>query len=372
VVFRGDLKITREYNDCSVSKEARNSAVESLRLIAMFAIVLHHYYRHGGLYDVSDTTFSFLTIIAGASWGKWGVDVFVLISGYFLCSELSASKLIVRVFRLYVQIWTTAILCLAFVFFYPGSTIESKDILRSILPVGYNLWWFATAYLILSIFMPFINILLSNLSKKQHLILVVIMRVIWSVTNILPHSNYAYSINSSLFFMLYVIGAYIRKYCVPKNGIGWAILCIFLLMLMSSSTVVMQLLSSQYPSLARDRFYLVAGPSPLTIAAAVSAVLTALSMKPWHSSLVNRIAATSFGIYLFSDNYLVRKIVWEGIFHTKEQFHSEAIFIHMLFSVICVYVATTAMEYARQLTIQKPAQGLIEICYANVQKRLRK
>ena len=66
-------------------KYVRQSNIELLRIIAMIMIVAHHFSVHGG--------FSFSTITVNSLWiqfmqngGKIGVDVFVLISGYFLIS----------------------------------------------------------------------------------------------------------------------------------------------------------------------------------------------------------------------------------------------------------------------------------------------
>jgi peptidoglycan/LPS O-acetylase OafA/YrhL len=70
----------------------RNSVIELLRLIAMFAIVLHHYSIHGGMALAHGISCSTLTIAAGQSLGEWGVDVFVLITGYYLSNNLSVSK----------------------------------------------------------------------------------------------------------------------------------------------------------------------------------------------------------------------------------------------------------------------------------------
>ena len=61
--------------------------MELLRIPAMLLIVLHHFSAHGkwpgaGGWPSADLAVSFLSL-----GGKAGVDIFILISGYFLCKS---------------------------------------------------------------------------------------------------------------------------------------------------------------------------------------------------------------------------------------------------------------------------------------------
>ena len=65
----------------------RNSSIELLRIISMIMIVFHHFAIHGGFTfgaSISITHFWYNLIIMG---GKIGVDIFVIISGYYLISN---------------------------------------------------------------------------------------------------------------------------------------------------------------------------------------------------------------------------------------------------------------------------------------------
>ncbi len=66
----------------------RNSSIELLRIITMFMIVSCHFATHGGF------SFNPQTLSIPRFWwnvlemgGNFGVDVFVLISGYFLINS---------------------------------------------------------------------------------------------------------------------------------------------------------------------------------------------------------------------------------------------------------------------------------------------
>jgi hypothetical protein len=100
--------------------------------------------------------------------------------------------------------------------------------------------------------------------------------------------------------------------------------------------------------------------SPLTIAAAIAALMAALSMPPRYSTIINRMASGAFGIYLFTDNPFIRPILWANIVHTQIQFDSKALPALMIGSVLCVFFAALAVEMLRQVAIQKPVMLLIE------------
>ena len=77
----------------------RQSNFELLRIVAMVMIVFHHFAVHGG-FNFDSTTLSiprfwFNFIIMG---GKTGVNIFVLISGYFLIQSKSTKANINNVY----------------------------------------------------------------------------------------------------------------------------------------------------------------------------------------------------------------------------------------------------------------------------------
>lgn len=73
----------------------RQSNIELLRIITMFMIIAHHYVINSGIFSLmvknpSSTRSNFL-IIYGA-WGKTAINVFVLITGYFMCTSKITAK----------------------------------------------------------------------------------------------------------------------------------------------------------------------------------------------------------------------------------------------------------------------------------------
>lgn len=72
----------------------RNSNIELLRIIAMLLIVMHHFSVHG---LGKELPYCLNRYIAGTTilGGKFGVAIFVLISGYYMCrSRFTVKKLL--------------------------------------------------------------------------------------------------------------------------------------------------------------------------------------------------------------------------------------------------------------------------------------
>ena len=116
--------------------KVRNSNLEMLRIICMLMILSHHYSVHGfasfGLtYGMNRHLVDILSM-----GGKLGVNIFVLISGYFMLrSEVTLRKLL----SIIGQTWfySVGILVLFFTILSPNTPIEYMDIKKCILPVSY-------------------------------------------------------------------------------------------------------------------------------------------------------------------------------------------------------------------------------------------
>lgn len=71
----------------------RDTGPELLRIIAMLFIMFHHFAEHSGI-DFSVWSINNITLALMQSLGKIGVNVFVLITGYYSCnSKFSVKKL---------------------------------------------------------------------------------------------------------------------------------------------------------------------------------------------------------------------------------------------------------------------------------------
>lgn len=190
----------------------RNSSIELLRIISMIMIVFHHFAVHGGFeWEASNVTiplFWYNFIIMG---GKIGVDLFVLISGYFLVNSNGNVFNFRRILKFMGQVFFYSI-SIYVVFGICGlSDIGIKSLIKALFPITFSSWWFASTYFVLYLLHPFLNKLLHCLNKKNYQYLLVMLVVCWSIIPTFTMSQFQG--NSLLWFMtLYAIAGYVKIY----------------------------------------------------------------------------------------------------------------------------------------------------------------
>ena len=80
----------------------------------------------------------------------------------------------------------------------------------------------------------------------------------------------------------------------------------------------------------------------------------------FHSRAINKIAATTLGIYLLHDNNYIRPKLWEEWFANKEYFCSKALILHMGIKCLAIFVICALIEYIRAKYIEKWIKRLID------------
>ena len=174
----------------------------------MLLIVAHHFSVHGGFEFAADTiTLNRLWIQFIQIGGKIGVNVFVLISGYFLVT--APGNKTDKLLKLWLQIFTYSAV-IFIVFAAAGATSPSaRDIIKAALPITFSQWSFASAYFVLYLLSPFVNKLLNALGKRDYRLLLCILTVCWCIvptfTAKLFESNYLL-----WFIYLYSLAGYLR------------------------------------------------------------------------------------------------------------------------------------------------------------------
>lgn len=329
-----------------MDKTSRNSSIELLRILAMVFIVISHSSVHGGLPDVaSDIMFNNL-LLDWCVLGNLGVDIFIIISGYFMCTNKNMSQTN-RIVKLCTQVWFYSILCLA-IYAVLGYSINVKTIIEALFPTIFSVYWFFTTYVVLILLSPYLNIVLDKLTHKQFLTFMGLILLIWCVIPTFTRSSMG-SNELCQFIMFYIIGAYFKKYKNPLTNkkIRYCLTGVSFLLLFSSSIVIRIVLGEQFALLFYDR------NSVLVVGCAVGLFSIALYHREFYNKNINRIAGCVFGVYLFHDNPLIRSILWTEWLPKTEFYNSNLLILSITFSVVIIMSAGTLLEWLRQKTVDK-------------------
>ena len=211
---------------------------EALRLLAMFFIVALHTSTHGmdlfnhpPVFHLSDGVecANYFLLQAWVNICSVGVNVYVLITGYFLIRSSrfqweKMGKVWLQTFLFSVAIPACLILTDAV------GTEEWK--MGYLLPLWSDVYWFVTRYVALLALAPFLSRLAAQLTRRDYLILLAVLAVLNFKFFGVPYGE-IFSGNKSLFWFisLFFFGGYLRQHApAPHRYVGWAFLgyCILL------------------------------------------------------------------------------------------------------------------------------------------------
>ena len=174
----------------------------------MLMIVAHHFaYGENFSFPTDTITANRLWIQLINMGGKLGVNIFVLISGYFLITSNG-----VKVRKL-VRMWSIMLFYSAasYVIFVMSGAVSFRlhDALYALMPLTKSRWWFLTVYFMMYLLHPYINIVLKSLSKSEYERMLILLTICWSVIPTLTNSFLA-SNALTWFIYLYGIAGYIK------------------------------------------------------------------------------------------------------------------------------------------------------------------
>lgn len=336
-------------------KKARNSVIEVYRILAMLAIVAYHYGVHGDAMGDAGGGAAQNFLLVYTSWGKWGVDAFVLIGAYFM----SKSTFRWRGMRaILTQVWSTSWIILVAALIWLPDVASGATTWHAVLPVATNFYWFVTVYVMLMVLSPFINVLVNGMTQRQHLALVGILFIAWSVLYFVRDFSFGAN-NLTWFIELYLIAAYIARYPLRGTAKAWGASALAFGVAVPITTVLAGALLSAHPSwdvapwMFRSQF------APFVVLSAVCGLVAVTKMRPRVSTTVNTIAGATFGVYLIHDNAFIRQVLWSDWVNTGGAAREGWLLpLHAIAVTAMVYVVATLLELARQRVVQRPLMAV--------------
>jgi len=332
----------------------RKSGIELLRILAMLMIVGHHYSVHGGFaFSTNQVTIQKLWIDWLSLGGKIGVNIFMLISGYFLINTTEVN--ITKIAKFWGQV-----ICYSFgfsVLFYftrIDGDIGLKTVIKSLFPLSSTYWWYATSYFVIYLLCPYINTLLKTIGKHKHLYLIVCTTILFCLSNIFIFIGGSFHMSDTAWLIyLYIVAAYIRLYkddvkinhCMAYGTISYIITFI--------TSVVLSFLGRNLPILANVSTYYF-GMNKLPVL--VTSILLFMAFKNLnvkYNKFINIIASTTFGIYLIHDHKLVRHYLWITLLNNATYSDSIIIFTHAVTSILAVFVVCGIIEFIRIYSLER-------------------
>lgn len=330
-----------------MDRNKRLSSVELLRVFAMFLIVLGHTSWETNWHFSS--TFSLSNVFIQSLWigGKFGVNIFFLITGYFLStrSKFKVKPLISLWIEVLIVSWLIVIFSL--IFSVPGQ--NTKNILSSLFPISLNSYWFITVYFFLYLLSPVLNKLISIISKREFNYILLLGFIYLFILSSLMGNSTAGSGNTWITgIYIYILGAWIRKYKInsyfyKKRLVIVGILVVLLLMIISVALIDLlqshNLISSNPLSFGK----FIDGNSPFQLVLSFLVFVLFLNIKIKHNIIINKLAGVTLFVYMLHTNYLLKDFIFDYLFHLQSMQDSSFILIYMILTAFIIFSVSTIL-----------------------------
>lgn len=338
-------------------KKVRNSNLEILRIISIIMIIAHHYAVHG--FDYVAYSFNKNILELMYSGGKLGVDIFVLISGYYMInSKFTLNKFLKLASEVFV--YSTALFLL---FYILGSDVKLD--ISILAPITQNSFWFITCYVMLMLLTPFLNHFCKNISQKQHLSLIAVLTLMFPVSQLfLLKELKIYNSNLIIFVLLYLIASYVRIYSDKIKGSAKRHITVAVAVAILYWTILLLLnylfYKTNYTCFDELITYVKSQDSIFLIIIGTELLIGFARMKPHYINWVNILASTSFGIYLIHDSDITRYYILRFLLRTTKMVNSSLLIPHAILSVLIIYCVGAILDLLRQNTVEKITNLIID------------
>ncbi len=322
----------------TIKKAERDSNIELLRIFASMAVIALHYNIAYAFNAAAPGSLNYGILIGIESLSICAVNLFFLISGYFLYGKHSIR--VGKAIDLFIQMEVFKIAFGLGIPILKHESLSPESVMRTLMPTNY----FVILYIVVFLLSPYINKLLSSISDKAFkqlmIISVVLFSVLPTITDTLEFlfgwslgdmstigregSGYGYTIVN--FVLMYLLGSCIKRLFDQK------IKPRLLVILLALNLLVVFILGFFGMSTEYGLNFVYSYCNPFVISLAFLFFLLFKNINIGQRKIINKIAAASFTVYLTHGAFLsklqITRFVKENVF---------VLLIHFVVSVVLLY-----------------------------------
>ena len=341
-------------------RKIRNPGVDSVRILGMYAIIVHHILHYSKLFE-KYRKYKELVLMNISCF--WHVSSYALISGYIGYKSHKYSNLL--------YLWICAFfysIGIIYYFKYKLKVYNREIKFEYYFPVYYDEFWYFSKYFGMYLFLPVVNKGIVYLTKSELKIVVISLILIYVVfKDIIAPNKDAFEMNRgySVIWLLifYLTGAYFGKFKTTYNRIKKFILiaiCIFVFYL---STYLCYYFSN-YPidnskgylkikaiRALKNLFVLRISSVPMILQSiSIVLLLTEIKYNKYLAKIITFIGPLTFGIYLSHTHPKILSNVLEKLF-TKESYNLSLNIVIKLVLIrgLKIFVICLIIDYLRHI-----------------------
>ena len=332
----------------------RNAGIDFLRILGMYAIIIHHLLGHGRLIKKyrNYKQFIFLNILS-----FWHISVYCMISGIVDYKGHKYSNL----FYLWFSVFFYSV-GIRYIYKRFKPKINLYQLYEFFIPVISKKYWYFTQYFGMYLFLPIINKGISIANKKELKIVVLSIILVFIILKDYFFKKadpfvfgQGYSVIGMQFF--YIIGAYLGKYIIKMNNYKLSYI-LYIIIFFSSSyiTYYINLYNGQYSKITLinkiKQLFTVRINSFAMISQGISLILffSQIKYNKYLAKIISFFGPLTFGIYLIHNHRYIIELEFPNIFNKySTKISWKALMTIVLLKAVKIFSTCIIIDYLRFL-----------------------
>lgn len=345
-------------------QKSRMVNLELLRCIAMMMVVVLHFLGKGNLLgDLANPSMTATGTVAWLleSFAIVAVNVYMLISGYFLCES---SFKISRLLQLLLQVWMYSVgigLLSVALGVVPATELTTYYYVQLLFPVSMGHYWFMTAYVFLYLLLPFIGMASKRMTREQMRVALIclffcfcILKSVLPIRLDMDQKGY----DCLWYLCVFLAAAYVRKFGVKLFEKKWltaliypVAACLIFLGTMALHTVYVRTGSlGLLIGVCQEYNHVL----PFIAAVGLFAAFLQLRISEDHiiGKIICKVAPCTLGVYLLHENLGLR-YAWQPLLGSEKVNSVGGLILSVCIAVFVVFFAGILLEAARKALLRQ-------------------
>lgn len=335
--------------------------MELLRCVAMMMIIIHHYCVNSGITDGLDfenNPINTLIVQFMSFGGKAGVNIFFMISGYFMITGRMKWE---KVGKLLLQIFFYNLLVRISLWGFGNYTFSTMQWLKT-LPIIFGVpTSFIASYIFVYLLSPIVNRGLNALSRKEFNYLLGVLLFFFTIEQTFLRQNTWHYFGWA--FTMYCTGAYIRRFDIANKKFPWRIAAI-----LSVLTIWGLILAADLSEFRFGWQYFIFDANKATmLVCSICIFIAFITFKIPYMKWINYFGGASLGILLIHANCdAMRQWLWCDTLNVPGQIDNPWLLAHMLAVCMAIFIIGGTIEIARKQFLEEPMFNAAKKCFTTV------
>lgn len=354
--------------DTSISKQARSSGIELLKILAMFIIVISHVTQTLTSVNTDVPWTDYMIDISKASgngvnmallvlrtFGIFGNSIFFISSAWFLLNNdrVKAKKEL----KLFLDVWTISVLICGVVLLVRHGSISGKLLVKQFFPTLVANNWYMTCYLLFYPIHGILNKSIRAMSQRELLLAATALGTLYILVDYVV-GQVLFPSMLILWITIYVIVAYAKLYMrdlIDNNKVN--VLLVLVGILGNAGIIIATDLAGIKISFLQTKvMYWANNCSPFLLMAAFG-LFNIFRNIDFSNRVINYISKMSLFIYMIHENMLLRTyyrpMLWHEVYN---RFGYSHVLVWLLILAVEVFAFGLIMSILYEKTIERAVE----------------